>query len=170
MKHILEIGIYRSGHLASEVIDLTDVNARVSGKQAVFTGHAMVRSRFKGQDFSGFYQLTKVYEKQQGRWRVIASKTARIGDKMKQAVSSYLEDNSKMAKSDGDDLGLPESPIYSNFSKNLWTTHARHGSVQSPNRSPENTDGPRPPQDEPLPVIDKPNLVDEEENKGKVAA
>jgi hypothetical protein len=34
-------------------------------------------------------------------------------------------------------VGLPESPIYSNFSKNLWRTHARHGLVQSPDRSHE---------------------------------
>ena len=88
---------------------------------------------------------------------------------MKRAVSSYLEDNSKMAKSEGDDLGLPENPIYSNFSKNLWTTHTRHGSVQSPNRSRENTDGPRPPQGEPLPVIDKQGLPAKEDRRGKVA-
>ena len=89
---------------------------------------------------------------------------------VKQAVSSYLEDNSKIAKSDGDDLGLPESPIYSNFSKNLWTTHARHGSAQSPDRSRENTDGPRPPRDEPLPVINKPSLVAKEDHPDNVGA
>jgi hypothetical protein len=87
---------------------------------------------------------------------------------MKQAVSSYLADNSKAAKSEGDDLGLPESPIYSNFSKNLGTTHTRHGSTQSPNRSRENTDGPRTPQDEPSPVVAKPNLVADEESKGRL--
>jgi hypothetical protein len=83
---------------------------------------------------------------------------------MKQAVSSYLADNSQVAKTDGDDLGLPESPIYSNFSKNLWTTHTRHGSTQSPDRSRENTDGPRTPQDEPWPVVAQPNLVADEES------
>ena len=89
---------------------------------------------------------------------------------MKQAVSSYLEDNATVAKLEGGDLGLPESPIYSNFSKNLWTTHTRHGSVQSPNRSRENTDGPRPPQGEPLPAADKPRLVAKEDRMGKAAA
>jgi len=53
-----------------------------------------------------------------------------------------------MAKTDGDDLGLPESPIYSDYAKHLWKAHTRHGGVQSPNRSRENTDGPRAPQDE----------------------
>jgi hypothetical protein len=62
---------------------------------------------------------------------------------MKRAVSSYLEDNLKPAKFDEDDSGLPESPVYANFSKHLWTTHIRHGLVQSPDRSRGNTDGPR---------------------------
>ena len=67
---------------------------------------------------------------------------------MNREVGSYREDNSEAARFEGDDVGLPESPIYSNFSKNLWRTHARHGLVQSPNRSRENTDGPRPMLDE----------------------
>jgi len=62
-------------------------------------------------------------------------------------VSSYDQDNTKTGRTDGDDTGLPESPIYSNFSKNLWRTHVRHGLVQSPNRSPEDTTGHRPTQD-----------------------
>jgi hypothetical protein len=63
-------------------------------------------------------------------------------------VSSYDQDNTKTGRTDGDDTGLPESPIYSNFSKHLWRTHARHGLVQSPDRSRENTNGHRPPRDE----------------------
>jgi hypothetical protein len=70
---------------------------------------------------------------------------------MRHSVSSYFEDNLKAARTEEDDSGLPESPVYSNFSEHLWTTHARHGLVQSPNRSRENTDGPRPPPDEPSP-------------------
>jgi hypothetical protein len=67
---------------------------------------------------------------------------------MNREVGSYEEDNAETARFEGDDVGLPESPIYSNFSKNLWRTHARHGLVQSPNRSRENTNGHRPTQDE----------------------
>ena len=63
---------------------------------------------------------------------------------MKRAISSYSEDNMKRANRVGDDSGLPESPIYSNFSRHLWTAHTRHGLVQSPNRSQETTDGLRP--------------------------
>jgi hypothetical protein len=53
-----------------------------------------------------------------------------------------------MSKFDEDDLGLPESPIFSNYSNRLWQPHTRHGSVQSPHRSDLNTDGPRQVQDE----------------------
>jgi hypothetical protein len=67
---------------------------------------------------------------------------------MKREVGSYDEDNTGPARFEGDDAGLPESPIYSNFSRNLWRTHTRHGLVQSPNRSHENTNGHRPAQEE----------------------
>ena len=67
---------------------------------------------------------------------------------MNREVSSYGEDNAGAARFEGDDAGLPESPIYSNFSKNLWRTRARHGLVQSPDRSQEDTSGHRPTQDE----------------------
>ena len=58
---------------------------------------------------------------------------------MGREVGSYDEDNAEAARFDNDDVGLPESPIYSNFSGNLWRTHTRHGLVQSPNRSHEGT-------------------------------
>jgi hypothetical protein len=70
---------------------------------------------------------------------------------VRHSVSSYEQDNLKTARPAGDDTGLPESPIYSNFSRHLWRTHERHGLVQSPNRSGENTDGHRPTQDGPPP-------------------
>jgi hypothetical protein len=79
-KRILKIGVYRSGDLTSEVTTLDDVNVRAEGDTALFTGHATVKSRFKGRDFGSLYRLSKMYEKQQGRWQVIASKTARLGN------------------------------------------------------------------------------------------
>ena len=57
MKRILEID--RSGQLTSGVTDRADVNARVDEKQGVFTGHAMVRSQFRDNDFSDFYQIIR---------------------------------------------------------------------------------------------------------------
>lgn len=70
---------------------------------------------------------------------------------MGREVGSYSEDNAETARFEGDDVGLPESPIYSNFAKHLWRAHTRHGLVQSPNRSRENTNGYRPSQDEQSP-------------------
>lgn len=67
---------------------------------------------------------------------------------MKREVGSYDEDNAETARFEGDDVGLPESTIYSNFSKNLWRTRERHGLVQSPKRSREDTSGHRPTRDE----------------------
>ncbi|HEX8151325.1 MAG TPA: STAS domain-containing protein [Pyrinomonadaceae bacterium] len=79
-KRILEIGVYKPGELTSEVTTLDDVDVRAEGDTALFTGHATVKSRFKGRDFGSLYRLSKRYEKRQGRWRMIASKTARLGD------------------------------------------------------------------------------------------
>jgi ketosteroid isomerase-like protein len=87
MKRILEIGIYKSGDLASEVLALNDVNAHVEGDRAVFTGHVTIKSRFKERDFSGFYQLTKVYLKHEEKWQVVASRTARLSEDSTQRPS-----------------------------------------------------------------------------------
>jgi hypothetical protein len=80
-KRILKIALYKPGDLTSEVTTLDDVNVWAEGDTASFTGHATVKSRFKGRDIGSLYRLSKTYEKQQGRWRIIASKTARLGDK-----------------------------------------------------------------------------------------
>ena len=81
MKRILEIAIYKPGDLKAEVIGLEDLKTHVEGNRAVFTGHVTVKSRFKDQDFSGFYQLTKVYLKNDEQWEVIASRTARLAER-----------------------------------------------------------------------------------------
>jgi ketosteroid isomerase-like protein len=90
MKRILEIGIYKPGDLTQEVTSLDDLNAHVNGDRAVFTGHATVKSRFKGQDFSGFYQLSKVYAKEQEHWQVVASRTARLAESHEKATAMAL--------------------------------------------------------------------------------
>lgn len=86
MKRILGIGIYKPGDLTSEVIDLDDVDTHVEGNRAVFTGHVTVKSHFKNHDFSGFYQLTKVYLKQEEQWQVVASRTARLAAEQGQSL------------------------------------------------------------------------------------
>jgi hypothetical protein len=71
---------------------------------------------------------------------------------------------------DDDDWGPPESPIYSNYAKNLWKAHTRTGGIQSPNRSRENTDGPLPLQVEPLPPVVKSAPVAKEKAGVKTTA
>jgi hypothetical protein len=88
---------------------------------------------------------------------------------MKQTVSSYLQDNSKGPKSDEDDTGLPENPIYSNYARHLWQTHTRLGGVRAPNRAHANTDGPRPPQGAAAAEAE-PKLVAEENRQALAAA
>jgi hypothetical protein len=68
---------------------------------------------------------------------------------MKHGVGNYSEDNSKTAKSDEDDMGLPENPVYSNFAKYLWHTRSQRGGAQSPSRSHGHTAAPRPTQGAP---------------------
>ena len=89
MKRILEISIYKPGDLTSEIINLDDVNAHVEGDRAVFTGHVTIKSRFKERDFSGFYQLTKVYLKHEEQWEVAASRTARLAEESPQSPAPH---------------------------------------------------------------------------------
>lgn len=79
-KRILGVGVYTPGDLAFEVTSLADVNVRPDGETTVYSGHATIRSRFKGRDFSSLYRLSRVYEVRQGRWRIVAARTARLGD------------------------------------------------------------------------------------------
>ncbi|HLL75834.1 MAG TPA: hypothetical protein VK421_11295 [Pyrinomonadaceae bacterium] len=80
-KRILEVGVYTPGDLAFEVTALADVEVRADGGKTAFSGHATVRSRFKGRDFSSLYRLSRVYGVQRGRWQIIAARTARLGDR-----------------------------------------------------------------------------------------
>ena len=78
MKRIHEIGVYKSGDLRVEVVDLNELEETVNDNTAVFVGHTTVTSRIKGQDFSDFYQISRAYLKQQAQWRVVASQSTRV--------------------------------------------------------------------------------------------
>ena len=80
-KRILGVGVYTPGDLAFEVTALADVAVRTKGGTTAYSGHATVRGRFKGRDFSSLYRLSRVYEVRHGRWRIIAARTARLGDR-----------------------------------------------------------------------------------------
>jgi hypothetical protein len=46
-------------------------------------------------------------------------------------------------EADDDDCGLPENPIFSNYSKYLWPGHSENRRIRKNVRAPENTDGHR---------------------------
>ena len=73
MKRIHEIGVYKSGDLRVEVVDLDDLKETVDEKTAVFVGHTTVTSRIGGEDFSAYYQISREYLRQQAKWRMVKS-------------------------------------------------------------------------------------------------
>jgi hypothetical protein len=78
MKHIREIGVYKSGALRLEAIDLTDLEETVNEHTAVFVGHPTVTSRIRGQDISDSYQISRALLQLLAQWRVVASQSARV--------------------------------------------------------------------------------------------
>jgi hypothetical protein len=78
MKRIHEIGVYKSGDLRVEVVDLTDLEETVNENTAVFVGHTTVTSQVRGQEFSDSYQISRAYLKQHAQWRMVASQSARV--------------------------------------------------------------------------------------------
>jgi len=87
MKRIQEIGVYKSGDLRLEVVDLNELEETVNENTAVFVGHTMVTSRIEGQDFSDFYQISRAYLKQQAQWRVVASQSTRVATTPERVVN-----------------------------------------------------------------------------------
>ena len=65
-------------NLVNESIETDEIQVRVYDNAAVVTGRATVKSRFKDQDLSGRYRYTRVYVRQQGRWRIVAYQATRI--------------------------------------------------------------------------------------------
>lgn len=44
-------------------------------------------------------------------------------------------------EAEDDDCGLPENPIFSNYSKYLWKGHSENRRIRKNGRSPEKNDG-----------------------------
>ena len=78
MKRIHEIGVYKSGDLRLEVVNLNNLEETVKENMAAFVGQTTVTSRVSGQDFRDFYHISRTYLKQKARWRVIAAHSARV--------------------------------------------------------------------------------------------
>jgi ketosteroid isomerase-like protein len=60
-------------------IDTDKVDVSVNGDQALVTGEAVVRGRYKEREFvSPPYRYQRVYEKRQGRWQVVSVEATRF--------------------------------------------------------------------------------------------
>ena len=69
-------------------VDSSDATVKVHGDTALLTGKAMVKGRFPdGPDISGSYRYMRVFVKQGGDWRLIATTVTPIG-KMQPAATS----------------------------------------------------------------------------------
>ena len=60
-------------------IDTDDVDVSVNADQALVTGQAVVRGRYKEREFvSPPYRFRRVYEKRQGHWQVVSVEATRM--------------------------------------------------------------------------------------------
>ena len=87
MKHIVEIGTYKSGASRLEVVDLPDLEETINENTAVFVGHTTVTSRIRGQDLNDSYQISQAYLKRQSQWRMVVSQRARVAKAAVKAVN-----------------------------------------------------------------------------------
>jgi uncharacterized protein DUF4440 len=75
-------GVQESGDTTGpklESIQSEDVQVRVHGDTAILIGRANVKGRFPdGPDISGPYRYMRVFVKQQGQWRLVATQITRI--------------------------------------------------------------------------------------------
>ena len=69
---------FKSGDRKIENIQLEDTNVRVYGNSAVVTGTSNVKGNYKGQDISGKYRYTRVYVKQNGKWKTAAFQQTKV--------------------------------------------------------------------------------------------
>jgi uncharacterized protein (TIGR02246 family) len=64
---------FTSGNLKFQTITTDDVQVRVYGNTAVETGRSTIIGQDKGKAFPRDNRFTRVWVKQQGRWRLVAN-------------------------------------------------------------------------------------------------
>jgi uncharacterized protein (TIGR02246 family) len=69
---------FKSGDRKIENIQLEGTKVRVYGNSAVVTGTSNIKGTYKGQDISGKYRYTRVYVKQNGKWKTAAFQQTRV--------------------------------------------------------------------------------------------
>jgi ketosteroid isomerase-like protein len=71
---------FKSGEIKFDGYDLDDLQARVYGDTAVVTGRSTQKGKAYGQDAAGHYRFTRVYVKQDGKWKAVAFQSTRIAE------------------------------------------------------------------------------------------
>jgi len=88
MKHIHEIGGYKSGDLRTEVVDPNDLEETINKNTAGFVGQTTVTTRLEGQDLNDSYQISKALLQLLAQWRVVASQSARVAKPRTRAAAA----------------------------------------------------------------------------------
>ena len=70
--------LLKTGILAVESGENSDVKVRVYGDTAVVTGRGISKGKYKGVDYSSDERWTDVFVKKDGRWQCVASHSTRI--------------------------------------------------------------------------------------------
>ena len=66
-----DVANLRSGNLTFAAIDMSDVTVQDLGNVAVVTGQLVERARYKMTDISATYRFTDVWDKKDGKWRLV---------------------------------------------------------------------------------------------------
>ena len=72
------LALLRSGRLRYAQLDYEKTQVRLYGQTAVVTGQARVKAQSQNERLSYLVRVTRVYVRQQGRWRLVASQTTRV--------------------------------------------------------------------------------------------
>jgi ketosteroid isomerase-like protein len=75
------LGVIRSGALAHESMDSTDLRVRLYGNTAVVTGLTTTKGKFMGQDFASCERATDIFVKQTDRWQCVFTQLTRFTKK-----------------------------------------------------------------------------------------
>jgi ketosteroid isomerase-like protein len=72
------LALLRSGRLRYAQLDYENTRVRLYGETAVVTGQARVKEQSDKERRSYVVRVTRVYVRQEGRWRQVASQTTRV--------------------------------------------------------------------------------------------
>ena len=73
-----ELDTIKSGDLAIDSVELSEMKVRLYDNTAVVTLRVVWHGQFRGTDISGPQRMTDVFVKRDGRWQCVASQATRI--------------------------------------------------------------------------------------------